>query len=250
MNLFDFELLELVELEVRDILSNYEFPGEDIPIVSGSALLCLEALTNNPKILRGENKWVDKVLDLMDKVDAYIPTPVRDIEKDFLLAVEDVFSITGRGTVATGRIERGTLKVGDTVELVGLKTTRSTIVTGLEMFQKSLEEAIAGDNVGILLRGVQKNEVERGMVIAKPNTMRPHVNFISQVYVLTKEEGGRHTAFFEGYRPQFYVRTTDVTGTICSFKSDTNEVVQMVLPGDRVKMQVQLIQPIAIEMGL
>lgn len=248
VSLYDFELLELVELEVREILTTYEFPGDEIPFISGSALLCVEALTSNPKLLKGENKWVDKVLHLMDKVDEYIPTPVRDKEKDFLLAVEDVFSITGRGTVATGRIERGIIKVGETVELIGLKSTKSTIVTGLEMFQKSLEEAIAGDNVGILLRSIQKTEVERGMVIAKPGTIKPHVRFNSQVYILTKEEGGRHTAFFEGYRPQFYVRTTDVTGIILSFKTDEGNPAEMVLPGDKVKMEVELIQPIAIEM--
>nr|YP_009538710.1 translation elongation factor EF-Tu [Lepocinclis ovum]AYQ93730.1 translation elongation factor EF-Tu [Lepocinclis ovum] len=246
----DKELLELVELEVRETLNNYEFPGDEIPVVSGSALLSVEALTQNPKLKKGENKWVDKILDLMDQVDSYIPTPSRDIEKDFLLAVEDVFSITGRGTVATGRIERGKVKVGEIVELVGLKPTRSTTVTGLEMFQKSLDEALAGDNIGILLRGIQKNDIERGMVVAKPGTIKPHVKFDSQVYILTKEEGGRHTPFFEGYRPQFYVRTTDVTGKIESFRADDESPTQMVMPGDRVKMQVELIQPIAIEKGM
>lgn len=246
----DKELLELVELEVRETLSNYEFPGDEIPIVSGSALLSVEALTQNPKLNRGENKWVDKILDLMDQVDTYIPTPIRDTDKDFLMAVEDVFSITGRGTVATGRVERGTVKVGETVELVGLKNTRTTTVTGLEMFQKSLDEALAGDNVGILLRGIQKADIERGMVISKPGTINPHTNFDSQVYILTKEEGGRHTPFFEGYRPQFYVRTTDVTGKIESFRSDNDSPAQMVMPGDRIKMQVELIQPIAIEKGM
>lgn len=246
----DKELLELVELEVRETLSNYEFPGDEIPIVSGSALLSVEALTKNPKITRGENKWVDKILQLMDEVDQYIPTPVRDTEKDFLMAVEDVFSITGRGTVATGRVERGKVKVGETVELVGLKNTRTTIVTGIEMFQKSLEEALAGDNVGILLRGIQKGDIERGMVISKPGTIKPHTKFDSQVYILTKEEGGRHTPFFEGYRPQFYVRTTDVTGKIESFRSDNDSPSQMVMPGDRIKMLVELIQPIAIEKGM
>ena len=243
----DKELLELVELEVRETLNNYEFPGDEIPVVAGSALLSVEALTQNPKIARGENKWVDKILDLMDKVDEYIPTPIRDTEKDFLMAVEDVFSITGRGTVATGRVERGTIKVGETVELVGLKPTKSTTVTGLEMFQKSLDEAMAGDNVGILLRGIQKADIERGMVISKPGTINPHVKFDSQVYILTKEEGGRHTPFFEGYRPQFYVRTTDVTGKIESFRADDDTPTQMVMPGDRIKMEVELIQPIAIE---
>lgn len=246
----DAELLELVELEVRETLSNYEFPGDEIPVVSGSALLSVEALTENPKISRGENKWVDKIFDLMDQVDSYIPTPTRDTEKDFLMAVEDVFSITGRGTVATGRVERGTVKIGETVELVGLRETRTTTVTGLEMFQKSLDEAMAGDNVGILIRGIQKADVERGMVIAKPGTINPHTKFDSQVYVLTKEEGGRHTAFFQGYRPQFYVRTTDVTGKIESFRSDNDKPAQMVMPGDRIKMTVELIQPIAIELCL
>ena len=244
----DTELLELVELEVRETLNNYEFPGDEIPVVSGSALLSVEALSQKPKIARGENKWVDKILDLMDKVDSYIPTPKRDTDKDFLMAVEDVFSITGRGTVATGRVERGTVKVGETVELVGLKNTRTTTVTGLEMFQKSLDEALAGDNVGILLRGIQKNDIERGMVISKPGTINPHTKFDSQVYILTKEEGGRHTPFFEGYRPQFYVRTTDVTGKIESFRADNDSPSQMVMPGDRIKMEVELIQPIAIEM--
>ena len=186
----------------------------------------------------------------MDEVDQYIPTPVRDTEKDFLMAVEDVFSITGRGTVATGRVERGKVKVGETVELVGLKNTRTTIVTGIEMFQKSLDEALAGDNVGILLRGIQKGDIERGMVISKPGTIKPHTKFDSQVYILTKEEGGRHTPFFEGYRPQFYVRTTDVTGKIESFRSDNDTPAQMVMPGDRIKMLVELIQPIAIEKGM
>lgn len=246
----DKELLELVELEVRETLSNYEFPGDDIPVVSGSALLSVEALVQNPKIKRGENKWVDKILDLMDQVDSYIPTPERDTDKDFLMAIEDVFSITGRGTVATGRVERGKVKVGETVELVGLKDTKTTTVTGLEMFQKSLDEALAGDNVGILLRGIQKNDIERGMVVSKPGTINPHTKFDSQVYILTKEEGGRHTPFFEGYRPQFYVRTTDVTGKIESFRSDNDTPSQMVMPGDRIKMQVELIQPIAIEKGM
>jgi elongation factor Tu len=186
----------------------------------------------------------------MESVDEYIPTPERETDKTFLMAVEDVFSITGRGTVATGRVERGVIKVGETVELVGLADTRETTVTGLEMFQKSLEEAMAGDNVGVLLRGVQKEDIERGMVLAKPGTITPHTKFDSQVYILTKEEGGRHTPFFEGYRPQFYVRTTDVTGKIESFRADDDSATQMVMPGDRVKMEVELIQPIAIEKGM
>ena len=244
------EILELVELEVRETLDNYEFPGDNIPIVSGSALLALEALTENPKLERGNNKWVDKVFSLMDQVDEYIPTPQRDTDKSFLMAVEDVFSITGRGTVATGRVERGAVKVGESIELVGLKNTRTTTVTGLEMFQKTLEESVAGDNVGVLLRGIQKDDIERGMVIAKPGTITPHTKFLAQVYVLTKEEGGRHTPFFPGYRPQFYVRTTDVTGKIESFRADDDSATQMVMPGDRIKMAVELIQPIAIEKGM
>ena len=246
----DDELLELVELEVRDTLSSYEFPGDDIPVVAGSALLALEALTENDSIASGENKWVDKIYNLMDQVDEYIPTPERDTEKTFLMAVEDVFSITGRGTVATGRVERGAVKVGDVVEIVGLGDTREVTVTGLEMFQKTLDESVAGDNVGVLLRGVQKDEIERGMVLAKTGTIKPHTKFESQVYVLTKEEGGRHTPFFPGYRPQFYVRTTDVTGKIESFKTDEGDEATMVMPGDRVKMIVELIQPIAIENGM
>jgi elongation factor Tu len=246
----DDELLELVELEIRETLDGYEFPGDEIPVVPGSALLALEALTQNPKLQRGDDKWVDKIYNLMDQVDAYIPTPERETEKPFLMAIEDVFSITGRGTVVTGRVERGSIKVGDSVEIVGLQPTRSTTVTGLEMFQKSLEESIAGDNVGVLLRGIQKNDVERGMVLAKPGSITPHTKFEAQVYVLTKEEGGRHTPFFTGYRPQFYVRTTDVTGKIESFSADDGGEAQMVMPGDRIKMVVELIQPIAIENGM
>nr|YP_009104960.1 translational elongation factor Tu [Watanabea reniformis]AIT93618.1 translational elongation factor Tu [Watanabea reniformis] len=246
----DAELLELVELEVRETLDHYEFPGDEIPLVSGSALAALEALTENPKITRGENKWVDKIYDLMDQVDSYIQTPEREIDKPFLMAVEDVFSITGRGTVATGRVERGTIKVGSTIELVGLSTTKTTTVTGLEMFQKTLEESVAGDNVGILLRGIQKSDIQRGMVLAKPGTITPHTKFEAQVYVLKKEEGGRHTPFFPGYRPQFYVRTTDVTGQIESFRLDDGSEHLMVMPGDRIKVVVQLIEPIAIENGM
>jgi len=246
----DEELLELVELEIRETLDTYEFPGDEVPIISGSALLALEALSENPKIQKGESKWVDKIYALMDQVDSYIPTPERDTDKPFLMAIEDVFSITGRGTVVTGRVERGCVKVGETVELVGLTDTKSTTVTGLEMFQKTLEESVAGDNVGILLRGIQKTDVERGMVLAKPGSITPHTKFEAQVYVLTKEEGGRHTPFFPGYRPQFYVRTTDVTGKIDTFKTDTDAPLQMVMPGDRIKMVVELIQPIAIEKGM
>jgi elongation factor Tu len=237
-------------MEVRETLSNYEFPGDEIPIVPGSALLALEALTENPNTVRGDNKWVDKIYALMDAVDSYIPTPARETDKPFLMAVEDVFSITGRGTVATGRVERGTVRVGDTVEVVGLNNTRNTTVTGLEMFQKTLDESVAGDNVGILLRGIQKNDVERGMVLSAPGSITPHKQFEAQVYILTKEEGGRHTPFFPGYRPQFYVRTTDVTGKIESFKADDGSESSMVMPGDRIKMIVELIQPVAIENGM
>ena len=247
----DEELLELVELEVRETLSKYEFPGDDIPICSGSALLALEALMDNPDTDQAkENSWVTKIYKLMDLVDEYIPVPDRETDKPFLMAVENVVSITGRGTVATGRVERGALKVGETIEIVGLKGTKSTTVTGLEMFQKTLEESVAGDNIGVLLRGVQKEDLQRGMVLAKPGSITPHTQFESQVYILTKEEGGRHTSFFAGYRPQFYVRTTDVTGKIESFKADDNSEIKMVMPGDRIKMQVTLIQPIAIEKGM
>jgi elongation factor Tu len=246
----DAELLELVELEIRELLSSYDFPGDDIPIVSGSALQALEEITKNPKTKKDENPWIDKIYALMDAVDSYIPTPERDIDKPLLMAVEDVFSITGRGTVATGRIERGKVKVGETVELVGIKDTKSTTVTGVEMFQKSLDEGMAGDNVGLLLRGIQKDQIERGMVIAKPGSITPHTQFESEVYILKKEEGGRHTPFFPGYRPQFYVRTTDVTGKISAFTDDEGGEAEMVMPGDRIKMTVELINPIAIEQGM
>jgi elongation factor Tu len=246
----DAELLELVDMEVRETLTQYEYAGDDIPIIPGSALLALEALTEKPGLLRGENPWVDKIYALMDAVDTYIPTPARETDKAFLMAIEDVFSITGRGTVATGRVERGSIRVGDTVELVGLRTTRNTTVTGLEMFQKTLDESVAGDNVGILLRGIQKNDIERGMVLAAPGSIVAHKSFEAQVYVLSKEEGGRHTPFFPGYRPQFYVRTTDVTGAITQFTSDTGEAATMVLPGDRIRMTVELLNPVAIENGM
>ncbi|KAI3988763.1 hypothetical protein MKX01_001535 [Papaver californicum] len=237
----DEELLELVELEVRELLSLYEFPGDDIPIVCGSALLALGALMANPKIKRGENEWIDKIYQLMDSVDDYIPIPQRKTELPFLLAVEDVFSI-GRGTVATGR----------TVEIVGLQETRSTTVTGVEMFQKILDEVLAGDNVGIfiLLRGIQKADIQRGMVIAKPGTITPHTKSSAIVYVLKKEEGGRHSLFFAGYRPQFYMRTTDVTGRVANIMNVMDEESKMVMPGDRVKMVVELIMPVACEQGM
>ena len=244
------EIIEIVEIEVRELLSIFDFPGDDIPVVLGSALKALEAIEKNPSVQRGEDSWVDKIFTLMDSVDNYIPTPERAVDKPFLMAVEDVFSITGRGTVATGRIERGMIKVGDTIEIVGITQTKSTTVTGLEMFQKILEEGFAGDNVGVLLRGVQKVDIERGMVLAAPNSITPHTQFEAEVYVLTKEEGGRHTPFFAGYRPQFYVRTTDVTGKIAAFTSDDGADVEMVMPGDRIKMTAELIAPIAIEEGM
>ena len=246
----DEELLELVELEVRELLSSYDFPGDDIPCVAGSALMAIEAINENANVARGDNKWVDKIYGLMDAVDEYIPTPVRDTDKTFLMAVEDAFSITGRGTVSTGRIERGTVKVGESVEIVGLGETRETTVTGIEMFQKTLEEGLAGDNVGLLLRGIQKEDIERGMVLAAPATITPHTVFEAEVYILTKEEGGRHTPFFTGYRPQFYVRTTDVTGNIKQFTADDGTEVEMVMPGDRIKMTAELISAIAIEDGM
>ncbi|MUP50551.1 elongation factor Tu [Veillonellaceae bacterium M1-70] len=232
----DPELIELVEMEVRDLLSSYEFPGDDIPIVVGSAL----------KALEGDAEAEKSILELMSKVDEYIPTPDRPTDKPFLMPVEDVFTITGRGTVATGRVERGTVKVGDTVEIVGLaEEPKQTVVTGVEMFRKLLDLAEAGDNIGALLRGVDRKEIERGQVLAKPGSIHPHTKFKAQVYVLTKDEGGRHTPFFNGYRPQFYFRTTDVTGVI-----QLPEGTEMCMPGDNVKMDVELITPIAIEVGL
>ena len=240
----DEELLELVEMEVRELLNEYDFPGDDIPIVKGSALKALEYATGNDDV---ENSADCKcIFELMDAVDSYIPTPERPSDQPFLMPVEDVFSITGRGTVATGRVERGTVKVQDTVEIVGMTDeTRNVVVTGVEMFRKLLDQAIAGDNIGVLLRGVQRNEIERGQVLAKPGTIHPHTHFNSEVYVLTKDEGGRHTPFFNGYRPQFYFRTTDVTGVI-----ELPEGVEMVMPGDNIKMTIKLITPIAIEQGL
>ena len=246
----DEELLELVELEVRELLSEYDFPGDDIPIVSGSALMAIEALKENPTLKPGDNPWTDKILALMEAVDSSISEPEREIDKPFLMAVEDVFSISGRGTVATGRIERGKVKVGETVSIIGIRDTQSTTVTGVEMFQKTLDEGLAGDNVGLLLRGTKKDDIERGMVIAKTGSITPHTLFEGEVYVLTKEEGGRHTPFFKNYRPQFYVRTTDVTGTIQDYTADDGTAVEMVMPGDRIKMTVELISPIAIEQGM
>ena len=239
----DEELLELVEMETRELLSSYEFDGDNIPVIKGSALKALEAVQANPNVKRGEDKWVDKIWELMDAVDSYIPTPERDLDKPFLMPVEDVFSITGRGTVATGRVERGKVKVGQEVELVGFGETKKTTVTGVEMFRKLLDEGLAGDNIGALLRGVDKTEIQRGQVLAAPGSITPHTKFTANVYVLTKEEGGRHTPFFPGYRPQFYIRTTDVTGSI---KFDG----EMVMPGDNVVMDVELIAPVAIEQGM
>ena len=241
----DEELLELVEMEIRELLSSYEFPGDDIPIVKGSALVALEYVQNGGTDVFNA-KETKCILDLMAAVDAYIPAPERATDLPFLMPVEDVFSITGRGTVATGRVERGIVKMSDTVEIVGLmEKPRSVVVTGVEMFRKLLDQAEAGDNIGVLLRGVQRNEIERGQVLAKPGTIHPHTHFMGQVYVLTKDEGGRHTPFFNGYRPQFYFRTTDVTGNI-----KLPDGVEMVMPGDNIDMEITLITPIAIEQGL
>jgi elongation factor Tu len=231
----DPELLELVEVEVRDLLSEYEFPGDDIPVVTGSAL----------KALEGDEEHEAKIVELAETLDTYIPEPQRDLDKPFLMPVEDVFSITGRGTVATGRIEQGIIKTGETVEIVGIKETSNTVVTGVEMFRKILDEGRAGDNVGCLLRGIKREEIERGQVLAKPGSITPHTKFKSEVYVLKKEEGGRHTPFFSGYRPQFYFRTTDVTGV-----AHLPEGTEMVMPGDNVQMEIELIQPIAMDQGL
>ncbi|WP_227764085.1 elongation factor Tu [Zhaonella formicivorans] len=237
----DPELMELVEMEVRELLNEYEFPGDDTPIVSGSAVKALECGCGSR-----ECNWCGKIWELMDAVDSYIPTPERAVDKPFLMPVEDVFTITGRGTVATGRVERGVVKVGDEVEIVGLnEKPRKTVVTGVEMFRKLLDQAEAGDNIGTLLRGVERKEIERGQVLAKPGSIKPHTKFSGEVYVLTKEEGGRHTPFFNGYRPQFYFRTTDVTGVV-----KLPEGVEMVMPGDNIKMEIELITPIAIEEGL
>jgi elongation factor Tu len=231
----DEELLDLVEMEVRDLLSKYNFPGDDVPVIRGSAM----------KAIEGDAAWKSKIEDLFKALDEYIPEPVRETDKPFLMPVEDVFSITGRGTVATGRIERGRVKVGEEVALVGFGASKKTVVTGVEMFRKLLDDGQAGDNVGLLLRGVDKNEIERGMVLAKPGTVTPHTKFEAEVYVLTKEEGGRHTPFFKGYRPQFYFRTTDVTGTV-----ELPAGVEMVMPGDNIQMTIELITPIAMDEGL
>jgi len=236
----DEELLELVELEVRELLSKYDFPGDDIPVIKGSALKALECGCGNEDCPNCKC-----IFELMEAVDEYIPTPERDIDKPFLMPIEDVFSISGRGTVVTGRVERGKVRVGDEVEIVGIRPTQKTVVTGVEMFRKILDEGVAGDNIGVLLRGVKRDEVERGQVLAQPGSITPHTKFFGEVYVLKKEEGGRHTPFFTGYRPQFYFRTTDVTGTI-----KLPEGVEMVMPGDNIQMEVELITPIAMEEGL
>ncbi len=231
----DADMLDLVEEEIRELLTKYEFPGKDTPIIRGSALKALEGDADNEKAIK----------DLMDALDSYIPEPKREIDKPFLMPVEDVFSIKGRGTVATGRIERGSVKVGDEIEIVGIKPTKKTVITGIEMFKKSLDSGQAGDNAGILLRGIEKTGIERGQVLAKPGTITPHTEFEAEAYVLTKEEGGRHTPFFKGYKPQFYIRTTDVTGEVI-----LPDKVEMVMPGDKIEMNVKLIQPVAIEEGL
>jgi len=237
----DPELIELVEVELRELLGKYEFPGDEIPIIVGSAQKALECGCG-----KRDCEWCGKIWDLLDAIDEYIPMPERDVDQPFLLSVEDVFSITGRGTVATGRVERGKIKVGDEVEIVGLKPeAEKTVVTGVEMFRKTLDEGEAGDNIGVLLRGVERDEIERGQVVAAPGSIKPHTKFSAEVYILSKEEGGRHTPFFSGYRPQFYFRTTDVTGS-----ATLPEGVEMVMPGDNVNLQVELIQPIAMEPGL
>ena len=235
----DAELLELVEMEIRELLNEYNFPGDDTPIVSGSALKALEEAKAGQ-----DGEWSAKIMELMDAVDSYIPTPVRTTDKDLLMPIEDVFSISGRGTVVTGRIEKGVIKVGDTIEIVGIKPTQTTTVTGVEMFRKEMDQGEAGDNVGVLLRGTKKEDVERGMVLCKPKSITPHTKFEGEVYILTKEEGGRHTPFFNNYRPQFYVRTTDVTGSIT-----LPEGTEMVMPGDNVRISVELIAPVALEEG-
>ena len=235
----DAELLELVEMEIRELLNEYNFPGDDTPIVSGSALKALEEAKAGQ-----DGEWSAKIMELMDAVDSYIPTPVRATDKDLLMPIEDVFSISGRGTVVTGRIEKGVVKVGDTIEIVGIKPTQTTTVTGVEMFRKEMDQGEAGDNVGVLLRGTKKEDVERGMVLCKPKSITPHTKFEGEVYILTKEEGGRHTPFFNNYRPQFYVRTTDVTGSIT-----LPEGTEMVMPGDNVRISVELIAPVALEEG-
>jgi len=236
----DEELLELVDMEIRELLSKYGFPGDDIPVIRGAAVKALESASTDP-----ESADYASIRELMDAVDSYIPTPERPIDRPFLMPIEDVFGIKGRGTVVTGRIERGQVKTGEVVEIIGFQPTHSTTVTGVEMFQKTLDSGLAGDNVGCLLRGVDREDIERGQVLAKPGSIKPHTKFAAEVYVLSKEEGGRHTPFFNGYRPQFYIRTTDVTGSI-----GLPEGVEMVMPGDNIQMQIELITPVAVEDGL
>ena len=238
----DQELLELVEVEIRELLSKYDFPGDDIPIVKGSALAAVED--------RDEDIGKNSIVELMSKIDEYIPAPTRELDKPFLMPVEDVFSISGRGTVVTGRVEQGIIKPGEEIEIIGLKDTAKTVCTGVEMFRKLLDSGEAGDNIGALLRGTKKEEVERGQVLAAPGSIKPHKKFKAEIYALSKEEGGRHTPFFAGYRPQFYIRTTDVTGQITAFTSDDGSNVEMVMPGDRIKMTGELICPVAIEQGM
>jgi elongation factor Tu len=236
----DAELLDLVELEVRELLTQYKYPGDDTPVIRGSAM----------KAIEGDKKWVDEFLKLYEALDTSIPEPVREVDKPFLMPVEDVFSITGRGTVATGRIERGKIKVGEEVALVGYGSEKKTVVTGVEMFRKLLDDGQAGDNVGLLLRGVEKNDIERGMVLAKPGSVTPHTKFEAEVYVLNKDEGGRHTPFFKGYRPQFYFRTTDVTGSVTALIGQDGKEAEMCMPGDNIQMTIELITPIAMDEGL
>ena len=236
----DEELIDLVEMETRDLLSEYDFPGDDLPIVRGSAL----------GALNGEQKWVDAIVELMHQVDSYIPTPARDNEKPFLMAIEDVMTISGRGTVATGRVERGELKLNDPVEIVGIKETQNSVATGIEMFRKTMDFCEAGDNVGILLRGIKREQIERGQVLCKPGSVTPHKKFTGEIYVLTKEEGGRHTPFFAGYRPQFYFRTTDITGDVQELTDSNGTKVEMAMPGDHITVTCELIHPIALEQGL
>jgi len=245
----DTEYIDLVEMELRELLKKYDYPSDEIPFIKGSALLACEAVIANPNIKRTENIWVDKIFDLMDTIDSYIPTPNRPIDKPFLLSIEDVFSITGRGTVATGKIERGCISTGDSVELIGFTKSKLLTVIGLEMFQKVLDKGVAGDNIGILLRGIEKQEIFRGMVLAKPGSIKEHKSFDAEIYFLKKEEGGRHTPVVKGYKPQFFFKTTDVTGTIHNFLFN-NEPLDVVLPGDLVKINVELLSPIAIEIGM
>jgi elongation factor Tu len=243
----DLELLELVELELRELLNIYKFPGDEIPFIKGSALLALNAIIENNNIKKGENKWVDSIFDLLNAIDTYIPNPIRQTDKPFLMPIEDVFTITGRGTVVTGKIERGVILLNDSIDIIGFNENKVTTVIGLEMFQKSLDKGIAGDNIGILLRSIQKDEILRGMVLAEINSIKAYSVFEAEIYILTKEEGGRHTPILPGYKPQFFIRTTDITGKIGNFVSKTGENIEIALPGDTIKMTIELIVPIAME---